>query len=107
MLAGAKNILPWPISRDISFLYGSVFLGAAVFFATAIKARVWGAAHGPLAGFLAYDLVLIGPFITMFPSISEKCLASLIVYTVVVVYSGALATWYLFKGPESVELKNP
>ena len=107
LLAGAKNILPWSVSRDLSFLYNSVFLGAAVFFASAIKANVWGAARGRLAGFLAYDLVLIGPFITMFADVSEKYLTSLIVYTVVVVYSGALATWYLLKGPGLVELKNP
>jgi hypothetical protein len=73
-----------------------------MFFASAIKAGVWGAARGPLAGFLAYDLVLIGPFITMFPDVSEKLFISLIVYTAVVVYSGALATWYLLKGPGPV-----
>ena len=102
LLAGVDDILPWSVSNDLSFLYGAVFLGAAVFFASAIKAGVWGAARGPLAGFLAYDLVLIGPFVSMFPNVSDKYFTSLIMYTTVVVYSGALAVWYLIKGPRSI-----
>jgi hypothetical protein len=52
-------------------------------------------ATGQLLGFLVYDAVLIGPFLTRFPNVEPEYRLSLIIYTVVIVYSGVLAAFYL------------
>jgi hypothetical protein len=103
LISRVGNILPWMVSTELSVLYGAVFLSAAVYFAHAIRAGVWGAAVGPLAGFLAYDLVLIGPFLVMFADIPDHLRLSLILYTAVVLFSGALALYYLWHGPDPRE----
>ena len=43
-----------------------MFLGSATYFAYGIVRPRWTNAGGQLAGFLAYDLVLIVPFMTRF-----------------------------------------
>ena len=93
------NVLPWSVSANVSVLYGAVFLGAACYFAFAILTGVWSTARGPLLGFLAYDLVLIGPFLSQLSTVSGRYRTSLVVYTAVVVYSGLLAAFYLLRGP--------
>jgi hypothetical protein len=47
-------------------------------------------------GFLAYDLVLIMPFLQHFSDVLPEQRASLIVYTTVLVLSAGLAVYYLF-----------
>ena len=51
---------------------------------------------GQLLGFLAYDLILIVPFIGHFTTVTSDHLLSLSIYVAVLVYSGALAVYYLF-----------
>jgi hypothetical protein len=53
---------------------------------------VWGNAKGQLAGFLAYDLVLIVPFARLWPTSPSLSLA---VYLAVIAASALLAVWYL------------
>ena len=53
-------------------------------------------AAGQLAGFLAYDVVLIVPFLQRLPTTPPEHLTGLIIYTAVVTYSGLLAIYYLF-----------
>ncbi len=48
------------------------------------------------SGFLAYDLVLIVPFLKHFATVNAAHRPSLVVYTAVLVYSGVLAAYYLF-----------
>jgi hypothetical protein len=55
-----------------------------------------GNAVGQLAGFLAYDLVLLSPFFGHFDSAQGGSLISLVIYVAFLVYSGALASYYLF-----------
>ena len=52
-----------------------------------------------LLGFLAYDLVLIGPFLQHFSTVRPEMRLSLILYTFVVCYSGLLAIYFLFIHP--------
>jgi hypothetical protein len=52
-----------------------------------------------LLGFLAYDLVLIGPFLQHFSTVRPEMRLSLVLYTAVVVYSGLLAIYFLFLHP--------
>lgn len=99
LLLNVENILPWWVDRDLSVLYGAVFVGAAAYFIYGFMIPVWGAARGQLAGFLAYDIVLIGPFLALFTTVQDQYRLSLSVYTFVVVYSGILAIYYLWRGP--------
>jgi len=55
-----------------------------------------GNAGGQLAGFLAYDIVLIVPFLQRLPTVAPEHRIGLYLYTAVVTYSGLLAIYYLF-----------
>jgi hypothetical protein len=95
LLLKRPNIFPWPLSAEASVVYGWIFLGAATYFIHGLFRPVWHNAAGQLIGFLAYDLVLIGPFIALFGRVSPANRPSLIVYTTVLLFSGAVAIYYL------------
>ena len=88
--------LPWPLTPELSVLAGCMFLGAAAYFIYGLLRPSWANAGGQLAGFLAYDLVLIGPLLSRLPTIAPEFRTALIIYLVVVIYSGLLASYYLF-----------
>ena len=90
------DIFPWELGDETSVMFGLIYLGAAAYFIWGFLRPAWPNAAGQLIGFLAYDLVLIGPFVDQFSNVSGGQLTSLIVYTAFVVYSGALAVNYLF-----------
>ena len=99
------DIFPWTLGSETSVMFGLIYLGAAAYFAYGLANPRWPNAAGQLVGFLAYDLVLIGPFVDQFGDVSGGRLTSLIVYTAFVAYSGALAIYYLFVSPATrVEL---
>ncbi|MGH2542881.1 MAG: hypothetical protein ACRDIB_08795, partial [Ardenticatenaceae bacterium] len=78
LLLVMPNILPWPLTPEQSVLYGWIFLGAAFYFLYAILNPKWGNAQGQLLGFLAYDLVLIVPFINHFVTVRPEMRLSLV-----------------------------
>lgn len=88
--------LPWPLTPELSVIAGSMFLGAAAYFVYGLLRPSWANAGGQLAGFLAYDLVLIDPLLNRLPTIDPAFRTALIIYLVVVIYSGLLAIYYLF-----------
>jgi hypothetical protein len=90
------NIFPWRLGEQTSVMFGVTFLGAAAYFVYGALDPHWGNAVGQLAGFLAYDLVLLAPFFGHFGSVQGGSLVSLIIYVAFLVYSGALASYYLF-----------
>lgn len=90
------NIFPWVLSPELSVVYGWIFLGAACYFTYALVNRKWSNAQGQLLGFLAYDLILIGSFIAHFASVRPDLLPTLTLYVAILIYSGALAIYYLF-----------
>ena len=96
LVVQVPNVLPWTVTPELSTLFGFLFLGAASYFAFGLSDPRWENAGGQLAGFLAYDLVLIVPLLQRLPSIDDQLRVSLWAYLVVVVLSGLLATWYLF-----------
>ena len=55
----------------------------------------WQNACGQLWSFLAYDIVLIVPYLFHFATVSSAQLPSLIVNTIILVYSATLALYYL------------
>ncbi len=96
LIAGTPNFLPWSVTRDLSAMVGLFFIGAASYFAYGVIRPSMGNALGQLAGFLAYDLVLIVPFLVRLPTISDELRPNLIVYIAVVTYSGLVAVAFLF-----------
>lgn len=96
LIAQQLNVIPWSITPDLSLLIGFTFLGAAFYFAYGVLRPYWSNAGGQLAGFLAYDLVLILPFLQRLPTVAPEHRTSLVVYIAVVAYSGLLAINYLF-----------
>ncbi|HLE03930.1 MAG TPA: hypothetical protein VI729_04865 [Anaerolineales bacterium] len=99
LLGRRPNVFPWPLSDENSVMYGWIFLGAILYFVYAVVYPVWGNARGQLIGFLAYDLVLIVPFLAHFRVVAPEMLNSLIIYTTVVSCSGLLAVYFLLVHP--------
>jgi hypothetical protein len=91
-----QNVFPWTMSDELLVIYGWIFLGATVFFAYGAYKAVWANAQGQLLGFLVYDLVLIGPYLRHFSTVLPEQRLSLTIYVGVLLYSGALATYFLF-----------
>jgi hypothetical protein len=97
LLAGVPNVLPWSVTPDLSAVVGLFFVGAAAYFAYGAIRPVTGNAFGQFAGFLAYDVVLIVPFLQRLPTIVPGQRLSLYLYILVVVYSGLLALAVLIR----------
>ncbi len=95
-LAFHADVFPWDLGSETSVMFGFIYLGAAAYFVWGFLHPRWSNAAGQLVGFLAYDLVLIGPFVDQFDDVSGGKLISLIVYTAFLLYSGGLAIYYLF-----------
>jgi hypothetical protein len=99
-LAGGALVLrlpvfPWPLDPKSSVMFGSIFLGDAFYFLYALLYPRWHNALGQLLSFLAYDLVLIFPFLSLFKSVKPEFRLNLVIYVAVLVYSGAIAIYYL------------
>lgn len=107
MVLKVPNVLPWSVTTAGSVIYGWMFLGAAAYFAFGVMRPGWYNAGGQLAGFLAYDVVLILPFLMQLPTVSERARLPLIVYTLVVAFSGLLAIYYLFINPATRSWRAP
>jgi hypothetical protein len=48
-----------------------------------------------MAGFLVYDIVLLPPFLAHFAAVTPERTTSLVLYVAVLVYSAALAVWFI------------
>src|SRR5207248_7652208 len=101
MLAGCgillhlPNAFGWKLHPTSSALLGWFFLGAACYFLYGLVHSGWQMACGQLWAFLAYDLVLIVPYLLHFAVAHPEQLPSLLINTLVLVYSAALAIYYL------------
>ncbi len=96
LILKVPNAIPWKITPELSLVIGWMFLGAAVYFAYGLLRPSWLNAAGQLIGFLAYDVVLIMPFLTRLPTTPPEFRLGLYIYTTVVTLSGLLAIYYLF-----------
>lgn len=101
LILQAPVVFPWPLRPESSVIFGLIFLGAASYFAIALRSPWWHSARGQLLGFLAYDLILIGPYLAHFGAVDPAHRLSLILYVAVLVYSGAIAVYYLFVNAET------
>jgi hypothetical protein len=96
LILKVPNVIPWAITPELSVLIGWMFVGAALYFAYALWRPSWSNTAGQLMGFLAYDVVLIGPFLKRLSTTPPEHRTNQIIYTIVVIYSGLLAIYYLF-----------
>lgn len=106
VLAGCALILrlpifPWALNPDSSVIFGCIFIGDAFYFLYGLLYPRWHNALGQLLSFLAYDLVLIIPFLLLFKVVQPGYLLNLVLYVAVLLYSGALAVYYLFVDPRT------
>ena len=90
------NILPWAVSAPTSIILGWMFLGDAFYFLYALLQPRWYGACAQLWSFLAYDLVLLGPFLLRLSKVEPLYYDNLLVYIGILLYSAALAIYYLF-----------
>lgn len=95
------GVLPWQTTPASVVLYGWMFLGAAAYFAYGFLRPAWRNAGGQLAGFLAYDVVLILPLLGLLGTIAPARMTNLLIYLAVVTLSGILAIYYLFIHPRT------
>ncbi len=95
VLLRVPGVFPWPLTQETALLCGVIFIGASFYFTHAVIWPSRANATGQLLGFLVYDLILIGPFLSRFADVEPEYRVSLVVYTLVIVYSGALAAFYL------------
>lgn len=93
------NVFPWRLSAPTAALFGWMFLGDAFYFLYALLAPRWGNAATQLWSFLAYDLVLIPPFLRRFSTVEAELQPSLIIYTAILCFSAAVAIYYLLLAP--------
>ena len=92
-------IFPWELNPDSAVIFGCIFIGDAFYFLYGLLRPRWQNAFGQLLSFLAYDLALIGPFLALFDTVKPEHWVNLVVYTAVLIYSGALAVYFLFIRP--------
>jgi hypothetical protein len=93
------NSIPWSITPELSVVIGWMFLGAGMYFVYGLVRPSWVNAAGQLIGFLAYDLVLILPFLSRLPATAPENRTGMIIYIVVITFSGLLAVYFLFIHP--------
>jgi hypothetical protein len=89
------DILPWPLRPESSVMYGCVFLGLALYYIYPVIRPTRQNATGALLGFLAYDVVLIGPLIGRIPVLQPQHALTHAVALAIVVVSAGLALGYL------------
>jgi hypothetical protein len=95
ILLQLPSVFAWKLHPTSSALLGWFFLGAACYFLYGLVHSDWQMACGQLWAFLAYDLVLIVPYLLHFALARPEQMPSLLINTLVLVYSGALAIYYL------------
>ena len=88
-------VFPWPLSPDTSSLYGWMFFALSANYAFVAWRGMRSDAAVSLIAFLVYDVILIGPFIGHFGAVQAAHLPSHVIYTAVLIYSGALSIGYL------------
>ena len=100
-LISGVQVFPWALNPNSSTIFGCIFIGDAFYFLYGLFRPRWQNARGQLLSFLAYDLVLIIPFLALFNAVKPEHLVSLVVYVAILIYSGALAVYFLFLNSET------
>lgn len=96
LLRQTPLVFPWAVKPESSVIFGLMFFAAAIYFFSALRVPKWHSARGQLIGFLAYDVVLIGPFLSHLNRVGPEHRTSLIIYILLVIVSGVFSAYYLF-----------
>jgi hypothetical protein len=86
ILLHVPNVFAWTLNPMSSALVGCFFLGSACYFLYGLMYPRWHNTCGQLWSFLAYDLVLIVPYLLHYATISSAQLPSFIVNAVAIYY---------------------
>jgi hypothetical protein len=97
LLARAPVVFPWPLKPDSSTMFGFLFLASAMYFFDGWLRPSLTNSYGQLIGFLVYDLVLIPPYLRHWEKAVGGFRISLVIYLIVLFWSAALASWFLWK----------
>jgi hypothetical protein len=120
----ADNVFPWALSPEISTVIGLIFLSAALLFGWIVAHPAWAFGEMALTSFLAYALVLAGPYLDLWRNRNDVSVVSsyygdpsdaggvldnginersLLVYLVVLAFGAGLAigifAWGRFRRP--------
>lgn len=96
LLARVPGIMPWPLKPETSMVYGWIFLAATCSFVyPLVRPQVEYAGVG-LWGFLAYDLVLLEPFVQYAGSVKPEFRTGLLLYIAALSASAIVSLYYLF-----------
>jgi hypothetical protein len=90
------NLLPWGGTTLFGLLYGWLFAGTGASLLYGLVRNKWEIVSAQLLAFLAYDIVLIPPFIDFFNKVQADKLPGFIVYFGFVTGSAIVAVYYLF-----------
>lgn len=96
LVAGLPEIMPWPLVPGTSALIGWIFLGDAAYYLQAAGRPTWRESTPQLLSFLAYDAVLLPPLALHLRTVPPELRLNLWIYLSVLVYSAALAVWFIF-----------
>jgi hypothetical protein len=110
MILQRADIMPWPVDSDTSTLIGWIFFGNAFYFLYAVLRPTWQTARAQLWSFLAYDVILIWPLIDHIATVTDtlpNLRSNLYIYIAILVYSAALAIFYLLINPRTRTWRAP
>jgi hypothetical protein len=99
LLLRTPNVFPLPLGPAAAALIGSAFLGSTAYILYSVRFPLWRNACAQLWGFLAYDLALILPLVSRLGSADAAHWPALLLNIAVLVFSGALAIYFLLIAP--------
>ena len=87
---------PWLLTPEISVLYGWVLIGGAFFFGWSLVQPIWENGYPVLYALIAYDLLLIGPLLSLLKAPSEVAVIPLFLWFAIVAVAGS-GIWTLLE----------
>jgi hypothetical protein len=101
LLVKIPNVMPWPLKPETSVMFAWIYVGDALYFIYALAYPRWHNARAQLWSFLVYDAVLLPPLLPLTSTVPPERSISLAIYLAVLVYSAAVALYYLLLNKET------
>lgn len=86
----------WVLTHEFSVLYGWILIGCAIIFAGALAVPTWEIGYPLLYGLLIFDLLIIGPFLTLFTDQNEIVVMPFFLWASLILIIGS-AVWALIE----------
>jgi hypothetical protein len=97
MIFGRDEIMPWPVRDDTAVLIGWIFFADSFYFLYGLWRPYWEHSFAQLWSFLAYDLVLIIPFVRHLNEVPSNLELNLWIYIGVLLFSAGLSIYYIVR----------